>query len=592
MPIEFNSLDEMIWEIERRACELGYRNPVKHPVPIETQKEIDSKADANATVMQDAWGVDIRLHGASVNNSDNSSEIEAADDHASAANKSIIIPPGTFIVDDNLTIDSNVVFCPGAVLSITATHTLTVSGDIVAGTSQIFAGAGSVSIASQQIFNNRWNNTGNNIRIIESMQLDRLGVGTAAHATNITTLLATDTTANSKALNVSHTGAITGSGYAVYAAKSGASTTNIAAYLAASGATNNYALITSGRTGMNKTTPQCDLDILGTATPILNLDYPASATTYCQTGRFSAWAVLDSPADGIGAFNTFSITTDQSTYSNLAAMGAKRSGANNTGSIYLQTFNAGNLVDALIITNLAYTGINTTTPRRTLDVLNASDPQARLSYSDNSVFTDLKTDSTGDLHIICLTDKTVVLDEVVYDDLRITPGAFDRPGVSDPTIIPYDVNAGGISTYLWEFKKNDIASFSVQLPHSYKQGENISVHIHWTPGPRGNEENGATVGWKIDYAWANINLSFPTMSTADLSDACDGTDHKHQITPDITIIGSSKNVSSILLCNVKRTDTGADDTWASTTSGQLPLLLEIDFHFPIDTIGSRQPSAK
>jgi hypothetical protein len=48
----------------------------------------------------------------------------------------------------------------------------------------------------------------------------------------------------------------------------------------------------------------------------------------------------------------------------------------------------------------------------------------------------------------------------------------------------------------------------------------------------------------------------------------------------------------MLICNLKRTDTGADDTWAGVGAGNLPLLLEIDFHFPIDTMGSRQVGVK
>jgi hypothetical protein len=200
--------------------------------------------------------------------------------------------------------------------------------------------------------------------------------------------------------------------------------------------------------------------------------------------------------------------------------------------------------------------------------------------------------AASDLKISCGTAKTVELQTVVWDDLRIIPGSFDRPGISDPSIVSYQPSGAGTTTYLYEFKKNDIASFACQLPHSYKQGEDIKVHIHWTPGANGVAENGNTVGWKIDYSWANINGTFSAMSTADLSDACDGTNHKHQMTPDVTITGTSKNISSMLICNIKRTDTGADDTWAGTASGSLPMLLEIDFHFPIDTIGSRQVGAK
>ena len=95
------------------------------------------------------------------------------------------------------------------------------------------------------------------------------------------------------------------------------------------------------------------------------------------------------------------------------------------------------------------------------------------------------------------------------------------------------------------------------------------------------------MGWKVDYTWANIASAFGAMTTVDLSDTVTGTDGIHEMTSEATISGSSKEMSSMLMCNIKRTDTGTDDTWASALSGQLPLLLEIDFHYEIDTVGSR-----
>jgi len=181
-----------------------------------------------------------------------------------------------------------------------------------------------------------------------------------------------------------------------------------------------------------------------------------------------------------------------------------------------------------------------------------------------------------------------------WDDMRITPGSFDRPGVSDPAYVIYYPNGGGLGVYLPEFAKNNVASFTIQLPHSYKQGEDIYVHVHWTPRDRGVAESGNTVGWKIDYSWANINGTFSDMQTVDLSDACDGTNHKHQMSPDVLLtgIGAGKNISSMLICNIRRSDTGTDDTWAGTLSGQLPLLLEVDFHYPLDAVGSTTHSSK
>lgn len=201
---------------------------------------------------------------------------------------------------------------------------------------------------------------------------------------------------------------------------------------------------------------------------------------------------------------------------------------------------------------------------------------------------------TGDILLKTAANKTAVLERVVYDDLRVVPGSFDRPGVSDPSIVAYNVNGGGVNTYLWEFQVDDIAAFTVQMPHGYKQGTDITAHVHWTAGPRGTAESGKFVGWKLDYSWANIDGAFGTMATVDLSDACLSSNHIHQMSPEAAIDGhtAAKNISSMLICNIKRTDTGADDDWVGAASGQLPMLLEIDFHYQIDTMGSRQMGIK
>jgi len=61
-----------------------------------------------------------------------------------------------------------------------------------------------------------------------------------------------NTTAGRRALDVSQTGAVGGTGYAVYASKTGASTTNVGGYFEASGGTNNYGIqIPSPAAGAN-----------------------------------------------------------------------------------------------------------------------------------------------------------------------------------------------------------------------------------------------------------------------------------------------------------------------------------------------------
>ena len=89
------------------------------------------------------------------------------------------------------------------------------------------------------------------------------------------------------------------------------------------------------------------------------------------------------------------------------------------------------------------------------------------------------------------------------------------------------------------------------------------------------------------------HLPFETLlSLAIGDDDCDGVDHKHQMTTEFSIDGTDKKISSMLICNVRRTDGGADDTWSSALSGQLPLLLEVDFHYRLDSLGSKSHMTK
>lgn len=73
------------------------------------------------------------------------------------------------------------------------------------------------------------------------------------------------TTASNKVINISQTGATSGTDYAGYFSNTGAATTNIAGYFTATGGTNNYAAIfENGKVGIGTTAPAARFDISGT----------------------------------------------------------------------------------------------------------------------------------------------------------------------------------------------------------------------------------------------------------------------------------------------------------------------------------------
>lgn len=184
--------------------------------------------------------------------------------------------------------------------------------------------------------------------------------------------------------------------------------------------------------------------------------------------------------------------------------------------------------------------------------------------------------------------------QVVWDDLFISTGLFKFAGANDPVWRNWQPGGSGTTFQSLFFDKNDEIFFSCQMPHSYKEGSDIHAHVHWTPAARGNEESGAYVGWKLDYSIANINGGvFLPSTTIDMSDTCSGTDDYHEVSAGLTGIpgtygatNEELKVSHMIICRLYRTDTGADDTWAGTGVNG-PAMLQFDFHFQKNSVGSR-----
>ncbi len=134
--------------------------------------------------------------------------------------------------------------------------------------------------------------------------------------------------------------------------------------------------------------------------------------------------------------------------------------------------------------------------------------------------------------------------------------------------------------------------FSVQLPHAYKEGTDLIPHVHWTPADRGDDEGAAAiVMWKLDYTWANMHDAvFGSSATVSMPATCNGIDDKHQYSEGNAISGAGKTISSMLICRLWRSATG--DTWAGVTDAQSPAVIEFDFHYQMDTRGSRDAHEK
>lgn len=108
------------------------------------------------------------------------------------------------------------------------------------------------------------------VLFVSSLEVDgtteffsNVGINTNVNILNSLTVSSTSVTANTNGISVSHTGAVSGTGTAGAFVKSGASTTNVAIYGSASGATNNYGLIIqNGSTGLGTSAPSTFLHVV------------------------------------------------------------------------------------------------------------------------------------------------------------------------------------------------------------------------------------------------------------------------------------------------------------------------------------------
>ena len=182
-----------------------------------------------------------------------------------------------------------------------------------------------------------------------------------------------------------------------------------------------------------------------------------------------------------------------------------------------------------------------------------------------------------------------------WDDLKVPVNSLKIKGTVDEA--KWDVFIGSTALLWFENNKSQDVVFTLQMPHAWKEGSDIFPHVHWTTGKNGSGSapGSDTVEWNLEYSWASVGEVFPgttinTKSTVAAPNTGDG--HvalkEHVITPLGSIAGTfegvKKTLSSMLVCRLYRS---ASDSYGGDAG-----LLEIDFHYEIDSDGSRQEYTK
>jgi hypothetical protein len=207
-----------------------------------------------------------------------------------------------------------------------------------------------------------------------------------------------------------------------------------------------------------------------------------------------------------------------------------------------------------------------------------------------------KLDSAS-IGTLTITNRiTLEGDGTMWDDLRVPMSATKLGGSKDPGFSLFkDDGAGsqGVFLYWFDASTEEELYFAVQMPHQWK-GTALKPHVHWTPKTTadGSPANQKVV-WGLEYTWIDLagdfaNTSTVTGSTHTPADA-NVVAGRHYITALTTMTPSATQdgISSMLVCRLYRVAADAADNYEHDAG-----LLQFDFHFEIDSLGSDQEYTK
>jgi len=176
------------------------------------------------------------------------------------------------------------------------------------------------------------------------------------------------------------------------------------------------------------------------------------------------------------------------------------------------------------------------------------------------------------------------LKSLEWDDLRVAANNVKVPATKGPAWTVYKASIVlAFSDQAVEANEERVY-FVIQLPHGYKEGTNLRPHVHWA----GEDNTAGDVVWKLSYSWANMLGTFPPETSILLaaSNSLVTDYHNYAQLPEIT--GTGQEISSIVLCSLRRNSNNVLDTYCA----KLAYLLEFDIHYQKDTLGSKEELSK
>lgn len=192
--------------------------------------------------------------------------------------------------------------------------------------------------------------------------------------------------------------------------------------------------------------------------------------------------------------------------------------------------------------------------------------------------------AASDLVLKCGTDKTIVLNETVYDDLQFAVSTGKAPAANYPDWQTFTTN-----TSEYGFAVNEYIDMQAnELPHWWKEGSTADIHCHITPKDANSTGSNRYAKFTVyvayvgsDSIWTETSfsaeLTIPTGTAAMKGHYLD--------MGDLTL--TSLKIGTQVKVRVKRiAATGG------TEYGSDVFITQVGFHLQKDTMGSRQEATK
>lgn len=311
-----------------------------------------------------------------------------------------------------------------------------------------------------------------------------------------------------------------------------------------------------------------NVNCVGTTQDVNVFEYSSSGTNIVGYPLSISHRTSSNMVDSFGAGITFRIVDSANVYNYAGYLMFQRNGADNTSKATFYNYSSGSANHFLVADT------TTISFRNTLPITNNTFDLGSSSFK------------WKDAYFAGTVSANKVSFLTQYDDVQVPVTSTKLGGSKDPSWEKVKDNGSGsqgVFSYHFSNTTEQEVYFVMQLPHGYKEASNIVAHIHWSP----INANSGNVIFGIEYTWCNVDGTFGNTTLSEVTVAAGGTAYKHKVTDIVTITGTGKTISSLVLARFYRKAADALDTYESKVA-----VFDVDFHIQKDTLGSLSVTTK